>query len=142
MRTPECHPPIVAKFDLFFSYPWVDSTAAHRLAEALKRHGVRLWLDRSRVECFEDITKAIDNGLTHAKAILCFYSEGYARSRICQWELTAAFVAAQRGGEPRDRVLIVNPTTKSSHIPKDLHRTLYSSQRSSQPRSRMTSKPM
>jgi len=115
----------VAKFDLFFSYPWVDAAVANRLADALVKKGVKLWLDRARVERFADITRAIDDGLTHAKAILSFYSEGYAKSRICQWELTAAYIAAQRTGSPGDRVLLVNPVSKSSHIPEELLRNLY-----------------
>jgi len=47
---------------------------------------------------------------------MAFYSLNYAHSRACQWELTAGFLAAQREGDPRQRVLIVNPEEMAEHI--------------------------
>jgi hypothetical protein len=85
---------------------------------------MRLWIDRSEVELFDDITRNIATGLAYAKTIVCFFSEGYAKSRACQWELTTAYIAAERAGLAQERVLIVNPAAQSSHIPQALRASL------------------
>lgn len=41
--------------------------------------------------------------------ILAYCSKTNPRRRACQWELTAAFLAAQVEGDPRRRVLVVSP---------------------------------
>ena len=51
-----------------------------------------------------------------SRVLMAFYSLNYAHSRACQWELTAGFLAAQREGDPRQRVLIVNPEEMAEHI--------------------------
>jgi len=48
------------------------------------------------------------------------------RSRACQWELTAAFLAAQREGDPRQRVLAVNSESGAEHVhPVELRDALF-----------------
>src|SRR6185295_11883024 len=62
------------------------------------------------------------------KALLAWYSPAYPQSRACQWELTAAFVAAQREGDVRRRVLLVNPAENNIHIyPVELRDAKYAS---------------
>jgi hypothetical protein len=48
--------------------------------------------------------------------LLALYSTTYPTRRACQWELTAAFLAAQQEGDPRRRVLVVNPESGAGHI--------------------------
>lgn len=57
----------------------------------------------------------------HRKAVTVEGAAGllhqtYPLRRACQWELTAAFLAAQAEGDPRRRVLVVSPEQKADHI--------------------------
>src|SRR4029450_13408948 len=36
--------------------------------------------------------------------------------RPCQWELTAAYLAAQSGGDPGQRILVLNPEPTMDHL--------------------------
>jgi len=102
--------------DLFISYRRKDSERVLRLVEALRAEGLSPWLDQNEIDEFAPITDAIRRGLAEAKALLAWYSADYPRSRPCQMELTAAFLAAQREGDPRRRVLVVNPEGDPAHI--------------------------
>ncbi len=102
--------------DLFVSYRHADATPVHALVAACKRSGLELWFDEQRIETFASIQSAIEKGLAQAKALLVWYSPAYPQSRACQWELTAALAAAQREGDVRRRILIVNPANDNKHI--------------------------
>jgi hypothetical protein len=95
--------------DVFISYRRKDSERVLPLVEALRAKGVSPWLDQREVDEFAPITDAIRKGLSEAKVLLAWYSADYPKSRPCQMELTAAFLAAQREGDPRRRVLVINP---------------------------------
>ena len=85
-----------------------------------------MWLDQDEIDEFGPITDGIRKGLAEYKALLAWYSEDYPRSRPCEMELTAAFIAAQREGDPRRRVLVVNPAASPAHIePIELRDALY-----------------
>jgi hypothetical protein len=85
------------------------------------------WLDESGIETFESISQSIERELAYSQALLAFYSREYPARRACQWELTAAFLAAQRAGvNPRRRVLVVNPKDGAGHVqPVELRDALY-----------------
>jgi len=102
--------------DVFFSYPHEDAAEVVRILEALRAGGLNVWIDRNEIRDYESITKSIMRGLARSKVILSFYSLNYSYSRACQWELTAAFLSAQREGDPRNRVLIINTEQKAEHI--------------------------
>lgn len=107
----------MAAFDVFLSYAHADRERVLKLRDALVASGLRVWLDDTQIETFESISAAINNGLAHSKVLVAFYSAAYPTRRACQWELTAAFLAAQRsGGDPRERVLVVNPEAGVGHI--------------------------
>ncbi len=86
-------------------------------------------MDESEIETFESISRAIEGGLAYSRALVAFYSREYPARRACQWELTAAFLAAQRAGvNPRQRVLVVNPERGGDHVqPIELRDALYAS---------------
>jgi hypothetical protein len=86
------------------------------LVTALRRRGLSAWLDQSEIGEFAPITDKIRQGLAESKALLAWYSAEYPQSRPCQMELTAAFLAAQHEGDPRQRILVINPTTSVTHI--------------------------
>lgn len=114
-------------FDVFVSYRHVDAARAHKLADVLRHAGLRVWIDKDSIEDFDSISNRIREVLAHSKVLLAWYSRSYSESRACQLELTAAYVASQRIGEPpRRRILVINPETTTDHIePVDLRDALF-----------------
>ena len=112
--------------DVFVSYRHSDSAAARLLVAALQDRGLTIWFDESSIGDFGSITAAATDGLAQSKALVVYYSEQYPLSAPCQWELTEGFLAAMRLGDPRDRVLVVNPERGPAHIePVELRDALY-----------------
>lgn len=114
-------------FDVFLSYARTDGARVDVLRDALCAAGLTVWLDNRDVGTFASISRAIDDGLARSKALVAFYSAAYPLRRACQWELTAAFLAAQRiGGDPRRRLFVVNPENSPDHIhPVELRDALF-----------------
>jgi tetratricopeptide (TPR) repeat protein len=106
----------VERYDVFISYRRKDSDRVRPLIDALKSLGISVWFDQDEIEEFAPITDKIRDGLANSKALLVWYSVDYPRSRPCQMELTAAFIAAQREGDPRQRVWVINPEATANHI--------------------------
>lgn len=107
----------VTVFDVFMSYARADRERVLPLRDALVAQGLTLWIDERSIDTFASISASIEDGLAHCKALVAFYSRTYPTRRACQWELTAAFVAAQSGGgDPRRRVLVINPESGPDHI--------------------------
>jgi tetratricopeptide (TPR) repeat protein len=79
------------------------------LVEALTLAGVRVWRDEARVDEGSSITSEVIEGLSSSHALLAYYSPDYPRSRICQWEQAAAWVAAEAAGPAQERVLLLLP---------------------------------
>src|SRR5450631_390211 len=107
----------VAEYDIFLSHAWADGERPQRIAEALTNAGMWVWLDAAEINDFAGITRAVTEGLARSKALVAYYSKTYPLRRACQWELTAAFLAAQRDGDPRRRVLVINPEKKTPESP-------------------------
>ncbi len=113
-------------FDLFVSYRHADADDVRLLAQALRDAGLQVWLDESNIEDFASIQRGIEQGLGQSKALLAWYSSRYPDSLACQWELTRAFTTAQHEGDPRQRVLLINPEDGNGHIhPIELRDALY-----------------
>jgi TIR domain len=116
----------VEQYDLFISYRRKDSNHVRPLVDALKSRGLSVWIDQNEIDEFAPITDRIRHGLANSKVLLVWYSVDYPKSRPCQMELTAAYIAAQREGEPRQRVWVVNPESTADHIqPVDLRDEQY-----------------
>ena len=107
---------MAATHDLFLSYRWADKPAVEPLLAALQARGVRVWQDAREVEDLASIQKAVATGLSGSRALLAWYSSHYNESRACQWELTSAYTAAQAEGDPRRRILVVNPEASNTHV--------------------------
>jgi tetratricopeptide (TPR) repeat protein len=103
---------MAADYDVFFSHAWADGERPPKIADALIQAGLRVWLDAVEIDDFGSITHAVTEGLAKSKALVAYYSKSYPLRRACQWELTAAFLAAQTEGDPRRRVLVINPEKK------------------------------
>jgi tetratricopeptide (TPR) repeat protein len=112
--------------DVFVSYRHSDADQVRLLVAALEARGLRVWFDESSIDDFGSISKAASEGLAEAKALVVYYSGRYPLSVPCQWELTEGFLAAMRLGDPRERVLVVNPEVGPAHIePVELRDALY-----------------
>src|ERR1017187_6082223 len=107
---------MAAAYDIFLSHAWADGERPQHIADALTAAGLRVWFDAAEIDDFASITHAVTEGLAKSKALLAYYSKTYPLRRACQWELTAAFLAAQTEGDPRHRVLVLNPEKGTDHI--------------------------
>jgi tetratricopeptide (TPR) repeat protein len=108
--------PMLAEYDVFLSHAWADGDRPREIAQALEAAGLKVWFDAAEIADFASITRAVQQGVAKSKALLAFYSKAYPARRACQWELTTAFLAAQQEGDPRQRVLVVNPEAGAGHI--------------------------
>jgi len=114
------------EYDVFFSYPHKDAREINLILEALRARGLNVWIDHSEIRDYASITRSITEGLAHSRVLMAYFSLNYAHSRACQWELTAGFLAAQREGDPRQRVLVINPEEMAEHIhPVELRDELF-----------------
>jgi tetratricopeptide (TPR) repeat protein len=106
-----------AAYDVFLSHAWKkDGKRSKKIYDALTQAGLRVWFDAAEINDFASITHAVTEGLAKSKALVAYYSKTYPLRRACQWELTAAFLAAQTEGDPRRRVLVINPEKGADHI--------------------------
>jgi hypothetical protein len=103
-------------YDVFVSHSHADNARVVPLVAALKKQGLKVWVDLERVGDGESITHSVAPGLAASKMLLAWYSEAYVRSRACQWELTAALIAGAREHDQNRRVLVLNPETATGHI--------------------------
>jgi hypothetical protein len=106
-----------ANRDVFVSYARADRDAVIPIAAALRHQGLAVWRDEEEIEEFEAITRSVRDGVSRSRVLLAYYSQRYPTRRACQWELTAAFLAAQRLGDPRQRVLVINPERDAQGAP-------------------------
>jgi TIR domain len=105
-------------YDVFLSFTRSSPGALARTAEikeALEARGLRVFRDE-RIDEFDGITASLTNALAGSKVLLAYYTLEFPHRYACQWEVTAAFLAAQREGDPRRRVLVVNPVGGDEHL--------------------------
>lgn len=102
--------------ELFLSYRRTQASAVAPWVQALRAAGIGVWQDSREIEALDDFSAEIAAALSRAKALLVWYSVDYTESIPCQWELTAAFIAAQREGQPMRRIFVVNPEPSADHI--------------------------
>jgi hypothetical protein len=110
--------PAVGSPQAFLSYRTRLRDEVAPLVEALTLAGVRVWRDEARVDDGSSITSEVIEGLSTSHALLAYYSPDYPRSRICQWEQAAAWVAAEAAGPAQERVLLLLPhdVAGSDHV--------------------------
>ncbi|NUT29332.1 MAG: toll/interleukin-1 receptor domain-containing protein [Streptomyces sp.] len=103
-------------WDVFLSYSRGDVERVRPLARALRDGGLEVFTDETGVASFAGISDTIRRELARSKALLAFYSTGYPEREACQWELTTAYLAGLGEGDPRRRVMVVNPERTTDHI--------------------------
>ncbi|MEU5429309.1 toll/interleukin-1 receptor domain-containing protein [Streptomyces olivoreticuli] len=103
-------------WDVFLSYSRGDAHRVAPLRDRLLASGLDVFVDEVTVAGFVGISDAIRHGLSRSKALLACYSAAYPERQACQWELTVAYLAGLREGDPRRRVMVVNPEPTADHI--------------------------
>ncbi len=103
-------------WDVFLSYSRGDVDRVRPLARALRDRGLSVFTDETGVASFAGISDTIRRELARSKALLAYYSVGYPEREACQWELTTAYLAGLGEGDPRRRVMVVNPEHGTGHI--------------------------
>lgn len=103
-------------WDVFLSYSRGDVERVRPLAQVLRDGGLEVFTDETGVASFAGISDTIRRELARSKALLAYYSTGYPEREACQWELTTAYLAGLGEGDPRGRVMVVNPEQTSDHI--------------------------
>jgi hypothetical protein len=85
-----------------------------------------VFVDDPQIDDFARITTTITSSLAASRVMLAYYSAAYPTRRACQWELTAAYLAASRDGDPARRILVVNPEPTPDHLyPGELRDALF-----------------
>ncbi|WP_328459530.1 TIR domain-containing protein [Actinoplanes sp. NBC_00393] len=100
---------------IFLSFAGPDRTTAHRLREELQRRGLRVWLDET-LPVGRGITAGIEDALNASTIMLILYSAAFPLRSACQFELTAAYLAGEREGDPLRRIMVINPETYEHHL--------------------------
>jgi hypothetical protein len=102
--------PVTDRFDVFLCSPRADP-AAGRIEDALRADGLRVF----RATRFDEFDTSAGE-LAGSRVLLARYSRALPAEYACQWQLTAAFAAAWRHGDPADRVLVLNPEPGTAHL--------------------------
>ncbi|MFI9449720.1 TIR domain-containing protein [Amycolatopsis sp. NPDC052450] len=105
-----------AIYDVFLSFSGDDREHGRALAEQLRAEGMRVFLDEDGIARKESLTERIGLAVQRSKTLVAYYSTGYASRPACQHELMTAFLAAQREGTVRRRILVINPEPGTDHI--------------------------
>lgn len=91
-------------YDVFFSYSHADREAVERIADRLRRRGIRPWLDRSALEGGQRWQREIEEQIENARAAAIFIGpEGIGRWQ----EKEALALIDQTAGRPEFRVIPV-----------------------------------
>ena len=109
-----------APYDIFFSYARADKEAVKPLLNAFATKSISVFHDETDITDGQSITRRITDGLSDAKMLVAWYSKTYPTRRACQWELTAAIIAAQCDASDikaiEHRILALNPELTATHI--------------------------
>ncbi|MGH8791660.1 MAG: toll/interleukin-1 receptor domain-containing protein [Stackebrandtia sp.] len=104
------------RWDVFLSYARRDRAQAAPLAESMRRRGLRVFVDEADAAGFASLNAELRAALAGSRILVAYYSTTYPSRPSCQHELTAAFLAGQREGDPRRRIALVNPEDGQGHI--------------------------
>jgi len=103
-------------YDVFVSLAGPDRPAVRDLVDALKDAKLQVFLDEEDIPQYHGITAEIERALHESKTLLAYYSRHFAGRAACQYELTAAFLAGQRQGDPTARIMVLNPHGETDHL--------------------------
>ncbi|GAB3726522.1 hypothetical protein GCM10027598_45480 [Amycolatopsis oliviviridis] len=110
------------RFDVFLCFSRADPDGTARMTTieaALRDAGLRVFRDTDEDE-FAPVPPKIADAIAGSRVVLVYYSRAFPARHTCQWELTAAFAAARRHGDPADRVLVIDPDPGGHIAPAEL----------------------
>ncbi|MGW5352394.1 toll/interleukin-1 receptor domain-containing protein [Streptomyces sp. NPDC004031] len=85
-------------YDLFVCYSSADRLQVVRIAELMRRQGLRVWLDDWELKPGDSIIKHVESGIQRSRFMLAIVSENSMKSHWVQHELSASlFIEASRG---------------------------------------------
>ncbi len=110
-----------ANFDVFISHSHSqqDREWTRQLTEALKRHGLSVWLDEDQIKPGEDWGRGILEGLQRSSHIVFLVGPRAARSNWLALELGMALA------EGKPIIPVVNAKVPSEDIPGPIRRRQY-----------------
>lgn len=77
--------------DLFISYSSRDADRVHRVADLLEEAGIRVWLDRHRIQGGTIYGSEIAHGIKHCRMLALMCSDASLRSRNVKQEILLAW---------------------------------------------------
>ncbi|GAA0964921.1 hypothetical protein GCM10009555_003180 [Acrocarpospora macrocephala] len=92
-----------------------DREPVRKLCRELEKD-LSVFIDEDGLGYFASISAGLEQALRSSKTLVAYYSAAYAVRPACQWELTSAFLAGQREGNPAGRIIVINPEEETDHI--------------------------
>ncbi|KUL34494.1 tetratricopeptide repeat protein [Actinoplanes awajinensis] len=102
-------------YDVFMSLAGPDRTRVENLVRAMEKAGLSVFYDQ-RLPVYRGITAEIESALRNSTTLLAYYSRDYTNRAACQYELTTAFLAGLREGDPIRRIMVINPHRETDHL--------------------------
>lgn len=101
---------------MFLSYARCDEVGASLIHGHLFENGLAVFMDTTGVPVFDGISASVLSALRRSKVLVAYYSEAYRESQACMSELREALIAGYLEGDPRKRVLVINPESGGKHV--------------------------
>lgn len=102
-------------YDVFISHATEDKQFVRRLAEKLRRRGLRVWFDETNIKLGDSVRQKIDEGLTASRFVVFVLSRNFFRKKWTVDELDGALAGEQRG---RKRILPILHGMTYEHLVK------------------------
>ncbi|GLZ39092.1 toll/interleukin-1 receptor domain-containing protein [Actinokineospora sp. NBRC 105648] len=96
---------------VFLSHAPAGEPAVELVERALVARGITVFRDRG-----DGSSDRSRRALADSVVLLAFYSRDFPVRHANQWALTRAILAARAHGDPRERVLVVNPEAEDDHL--------------------------
>jgi hypothetical protein len=101
---------IQAERSVFLSHANADKPLVRRLAEDLKRHGVRVWLDEAEIKPGESIIAKLEEGVSEMRYLFFVASKSSVNSRWTTEELRMAMYDSIQGRKLTVIPIRIDPT--------------------------------
>lgn len=88
-----------ARYDVFVSYSRRDKVAATHVANALRRQGIKVFIDESEIDTGASWQQRIFDALEQCRSAVALYSPHFTNSKVCQDEFSIAMILRRRRGE-------------------------------------------
>ena len=85
------------EYDLFLSHATEDKDFARPLANALIRHGVRVWFDETAIGIGDSLRESIDRGLVRSRFGVVLFSHAFFGKKWTNYELNGLVTREVRG---------------------------------------------